>query len=138
MNGAEPSWLVVNLKDGGPCERVKTVRGSPGGAWILAVATYSSKLLFSVEVNRSAVMIPKLPRKTHFGLKLYATPRRGCQFLYRPAARAPGLCTIAPFWPLSGSVALGSNCACLPSAVWKGDSYDQRTPRLSVRLRIGL
>src|SRR5882672_7453416 len=99
MNGTEPSCAVVNLNDGGPCESAKTVRGSPVGDWMLAVAKYSSKLALSVVVRRSAVMMPKLPRKTHFGLKLYASPRRGCQFLYRPAARAPGLCTMAPFWP---------------------------------------
>src|SRR5882724_5205512 len=122
MKATEPSAPVVNLKDGGPCDSANTVRGSPGGDWMLAVARYSSKLLLSVEVKRSAVIMPKLPRKTHFGLKLYATPRRGCQLLYRPAARAPGLCTMAPCRPVSGSVALGSNWACLPSAVWNGDS----------------
>src|SRR5260370_28127057 len=105
MNGAEPSCAVVNWNDGGPCDSAKTVRGSPGGDWILAVARYSSKLLFSVEVRRSAVIIPKLPRKTHFGLKLYATPRRGCQLLYRPWARAPAFVTMAPFKPVTGSVA---------------------------------
>src|SRR5215510_8829024 len=78
-NGTEPSAAVVNVNGGGPCDRANTVRGSPGGDWMLAVARYSSKLLWSVEVRRSAVMMPKLPRKTHFGLKLYATPRRGCQ-----------------------------------------------------------
>src|SRR6476620_9731949 len=117
MKGTEPSCAVTNLNAGGPCERAKTVRGSPGGAWMLAVARYSSKLLLSVDVRRSAVMIPKLPRKTHFGVKLYATPRRGCQLLYRLAARAPGLCTIAPLRPVSGSVTFGSNWACFPSAV---------------------
>src|SRR5438552_18551423 len=122
MDGTEPAWAVANLSDGGPCDSANSVRGSPTGAWRLAVARYSSKLLLRVEVRRSAVMIPKLPRKTHFGLKLYATPRRGCQLLYRPFARAPDLCTIAPFKPVSGSVAFGSNCACLPSAVWNGDS----------------
>src|SRR5262249_23373786 len=138
MNGADPSAAVVNLNDGGPCDRANTVRGSPTGDWILAVARYSSKLLLSVAVSKSAVMTPKLPRNTHFGLKLYAIPMRGCQFLYRLAASGPALCTIAPLRPVRGSVAFGSNCDCLPSAVWKGDSYDQRTPRLSVRLRIGL
>src|SRR3989442_9335931 len=134
MNGTEPSCAVANLNDGGPCDRGKTVRGSPGGDWMLAVARYSSKLLLSAEVRRSAVMMPKLPRKTHFGLKLYASPRRGCQLLWRAPARAPEVCTIAPLSPVSGSVTFGSNCACLPSAVWNGDSYDQRKPRLSVRL----
>src|SRR5436190_11695721 len=102
MNGAEPSDAVANLIEGGPWDSANTVRGSPGGDWMLAVARYSSKLLFSVEVSRSAVMMPKLLRKTHFGLKLYATPNRGCQLLYRLAARGPALCTIAPFRPVSG------------------------------------
>src|SRR5438105_4071625 len=124
--------------DGGPCERVKIVRGSPGGACALAVARYSSKLLFSVEVSRSAVITPKLLRNTHLRVKLYARPRRGWKLRYRPEASGPELCTMAPFSPVSGSVALGSNCACLPPAVWNGDSYDQRRPRLIVILRVGL
>src|SRR5438105_1326245 len=105
---------------------------------MLAVARYSSKLLLRVEVSRSAVMIPKFPRKTHFGLKLYARPSRGCQLLYLLRASAPALCTMAPFNPVSGSVAVGSNSDCLPSAVWKGDSYDQRRPMLMVKARMGL
>src|SRR5690348_4177090 len=79
--GTLPLAATLNWNEGGPCDRLNTVRGSPGGDCTLAVARYSSKLLLSVEVRRSAVIMPKLPRNTHFGLKLYASPRRGCQLL---------------------------------------------------------
>src|SRR4249920_873205 len=109
MNGTEPSWFKLNLNDGGPWESAKIVRGSPVGACRLAVARYSSKLLLRVEVSRSAVIMPKLPRNTHFGLKLYATPMRGWKLLRSFLARAPGAWTIAPFIPVNGSVTVGSN-----------------------------
>src|SRR5437588_498911 len=38
--------------------------------------------------------------------------------------------------PVSGSRAVGLNCACWPDFVSSGDSYDQRKPRFRVKPRL--
>jgi hypothetical protein len=53
LNGTEPSGRILNWNGGGPWPNLKTGRGSPGGAWIEAVAKYSSKFWFRPFVIRS-------------------------------------------------------------------------------------
>ena len=72
---------MLNWKGGGPCESRNAGRGSPTGAWMFAVARYSSKLLCSVFVSKSDVITPKLPRNTHLSLKFHATPNLGWKLL---------------------------------------------------------
>src|SRR4030095_12889288 len=102
-----------------------------------AVARYSSKLLLAVLVKTSEVIIPKFPRNTHFGRKFHAIPRRGWKLFRSFLASEPGLCRIAPVRPVSGSRAVGSNCEMRPLPVLKGVSNIQRSPRFSVKFRLG-
>src|SRR5258707_2905574 len=77
-------------------------------------------------------MMPNEPRNTIFGWKFHANPRRGAKLLRSLLASGPGLWTIAPVSPLTGSFTVGSNCDCCPYLVWNGLSYDQRRPKFSV------
>jgi hypothetical protein len=99
---------------------LKAIRGSPGGAWILAVATYSSNARFVDGLCRSTVMTPKLPRNTNFGRNVQATPNRGWKLFRSRLASNPFGCVIAPSLPVMGSTTVGSNCDCCPYLVVKG------------------
>src|SRR6266568_7194051 len=76
-NGALPSGAMLNCTGPGPCDSLKAGRGSPTGACTAAEAKYSSKFWLSEVMNRSCVIMPKLPRKTIFGRKFQAAPMRG-------------------------------------------------------------
>src|SRR2546425_4553354 len=134
MNGAEPSRWTLKLTVGGPWDSLKAILGLPVGCWMTAVAKYSSKFSLKPFVQRSSVLTAKPPRKTQFCRKLYAMPTRGWKLLRSRPASAPVGCSKAPFSPVNGSIAAGSNRLCCPYLVWYGLSVCQRTPRFSVSL----
>src|SRR5207247_3401579 len=105
-NGTLPSDPTLNRNEGGPCESWNATRGSPGGGWTFAVARYSSKFWLLAFVNRSLCIRPKVDRKTHFGLKFQASPRRGSKLFRSRLASAPLECEMAPTKPLTGSRAV--------------------------------
>src|SRR2546425_5719913 len=76
-NGALPFEAMLNWIGPGPWDKRKAGRGSPTGDCTAAAARYSSKFWLRLVMNRSCVMMPKLPRKTTFGRKFQATPMRG-------------------------------------------------------------
>src|SRR5437879_5998086 len=88
--------------------------------------------MFVAVAKMSWCTTPNEPRNTIFGWKFQARPSRGAKLLRSLLANGPLLWTIAPVSPLTGSFAVGSNCACWPYFVWNGVSYDQRTPKFTV------
>src|SRR5947207_1527018 len=89
-NGALPSGAMLNATGPGPCDKRNAGRGSPTGDCTVPVAKYSSKFWPELVMNRSCVMRPKLPRKTSFGRKFHATPRRGWKLFQWLLDSAPG------------------------------------------------
>ena len=62
--------------------------------------------------------MPNEDRNTHFGRKLQASPSLGWKLFQSLLANGPLGCVMAPFSPVSGSIAVGSNCDCWPDLVW--------------------
>src|SRR5262249_16041666 len=93
-------------------------RGSPVGWRMLYAAPYSSNPPAPL---RSDVSTPKDPRKTHFGRKFHEIPKRGWKLFRSRFPITPLGCVIAPFSPVTGSMASGSNCDCWSYFVLNGD-----------------
>ena len=104
-----PSAFTVYLIGPGPFWSWNTGRGSPVGCRMLKVPAYSSKPPWPA---LSTVMMPNEERNTHFGLKFQAKPSRGWKLFRSRVPIAPLGCVIAPMRPVTGSIAVGSNCDC--------------------------
>src|SRR5258707_11852814 len=81
----------------------------------------------------STVIMPNEERNTHFGLKLHARPTRGWKLFRSRLPIGPLGCVIAPIFPLTGSIAAGSNCDCWSHLVLYGGKYDHRRPKVNER-----
>src|SRR5258707_1643904 len=116
-NGALPSAATVKGTGPGPWDNRNAGRGSPTGTCTAADARYSSKFWPELIMNKSWLMRPKLPRKTSFGRKFHATPRRGSKLSQWLLETRPGRWTMAPSRPVIGSFTVGSNWDCCPYLV---------------------
>ena len=73
-------------------------------------------------VIRSTCIMPKLERKTIARVQVPGQAEARLEVVEILFGRVPFAWTMAPFSPVRGSVAVGSNCDCCPYLVENGDS----------------